>query len=253
SSTPRSSASRTRSRTRGATTTPSSATTTSGSPSSRSTSSRARRASGRATSSRPRRTNAPSRASSSEPPPLAAAMLRRLLLLAAAALLAGAPPARAQRTLAIERFDAEILVHRDGSVAVTERITVRFDGAWNGIYRSIPVEYRAPWGLNYTLRLRVDSITDGAGNALEYESSRERHYRKLKIWVPGAQDATRTVVLHYRTPDALRFSETHDELYWNVTGDEWEAPIHSASARVLLPSGIENLRTAAFTGAYGST
>jgi hypothetical protein len=174
-----------------------------------------------------------------------AAALVALLLLAA--------PSSAQRSLVIERFGAEITLSADGTIRVEEAIVPRFTGSWNGIYRSIPVQYRTPQGLNYTLRLNVESVTDDEGRPLEYENSRERHYRKLKIWVPGATDTTRTVVLTYRVSNALRFFDEHDELYWNVTGDEWDVPIESASAHIRLPSGVTGVRATAFRGAYGST
>jgi uncharacterized membrane protein len=168
-------------------------------------------------------------------------------------LVASGTRAYAQKALAIERFDAGITVHAGGTITVEERIRVRFTGAWNGIYRTIPTEYRTPQGLNFTLRLSVTSVTDGAGTALRYESSRERHYRKLKIWVPGAVNATRTIVVHYEVENGLRFFDEHDELYWNVTGDEWEARIEGAAATVRLPAAVEGVRATAFTGVYGST
>jgi hypothetical protein len=164
-----------------------------------------------------------------------------------------AAPAHAQRSLAIERFEARVEVSTDGSMLVEETIVPRFTGTWNGIFRTIPVQYRTPQGLNYTLRLDVESVTGEDGRELRVESSRERHYRKLKIWVPGAADATRTIRLRYRVANALRFFEQHDELYWNVTGDEWEVPIESASARVRLPTGVTGMRATAFRGPYGST
>ena len=164
-----------------------------------------------------------------------------------------AGPAAAERSLVIERFDAIIDVAADGSVSVEETIVARFTGAWNGIYRTIPVEYRTPQGLNYTLRLRAESVTDAAGQPLRYEGSRERQYRKLKIYLPGAEDTTRVVKLRYRVSNALRFFDEHDELYWNVTGDEWDVPIESASAQVHLPAGVTGVRATAFRGAYGST
>ncbi|MBI2614619.1 MAG: DUF2207 domain-containing protein, partial [Gemmatimonadetes bacterium] len=89
--------------------------------------------------------------------------------------------------------------------------------------------------------------------ALRVESSRERHYIKYKIWVPDAQDATRTVVLRYRAANGLRFFEDHDELYWNITGDEWDVPIEAASARIELPPGATGVRAIAFNGPYGAT
>jgi uncharacterized membrane protein len=162
-------------------------------------------------------------------------------------------PAAAQRTLVVQDFDATIEVAPEGSIRVEEVIVARFTGSWNGIFRTVPVQYRSPQGLNYTLRLDIDAITDDEGRELRYESSRERHYRKLKIWVPNAMDATKTVKIRYRVANGLRFFEEHDELYWNVTGDEWEVPIESASATVHLPAGASGVRATAFRGAYGST
>ena len=175
------------------------------------------------------------------------------LILAALVLILAAAPARAQRTLTITSFDAALVLNRDGRLRVTETIQARFTGAWNGIYRTIPVEYRTPDGFfTYSLGLDVVSISDGEGHPLRYESSRQSQYRKLKIWVPNARDAARKVVVRYDVTHALRFADTYDELYWNVTGDEWEAPIERASATITLPNGVENIRTNVFTGAYGS-
>ncbi len=163
-------------------------------------------------------------------------------------------PARGQeRSLAIERFDANIGVNRDGTIDVTETITARFAGSWNGLYRTIPVEYRTPQGFNWTIRLDLISATDDRGEALKTEAKRERHYLKYKVWVPGALDATKTIVLKYRAKNGLRFFEDHDELYWNVTGDEWDVPILAASATIVLPPGAGGVRATAFNGAYGAT
>jgi len=114
----------------------------------------------------------------------------------------------------------------DAKVDVTENITFQFKGGpWHGVYRTIPVEYIGPSGLNYSLFLDVRSITDANGNKLKFESSRVGHNRKLKIYVPDADNSTQTVVIDYVVSDALRFFEDYDEFYWNVTGDEWTSPL----------------------------
>lgn len=177
-------------------------------------------------------------------------MIRPTLLLL---LVLVATPAQAQRTLTIKRFDATIVVNPDGGVDVTESITAAFTGAWNGIFRTVPVVYRTSQGFNWTLRLDLLSVTGEDGQSLEVESSRERHYVKYKIRVPGAVNATRTVTIRYRSPNALLFLEDHDELYWNVTGDEWDVPIEAATARIELPATATGVRAIAFNGAYGST
>jgi uncharacterized membrane protein len=168
-------------------------------------------------------------------------------------LLFLAPALAAQRSYTIERFDARIRVNRDASIDVTETITARFVGSWNGLYRTIPVEYRTAQGLNWTLGVSLQSAQDDRGRTLKTETSRERHYIKYKIWIPGAADAVRTMVLRYRATNGLRFFDEHDELYWNVTGDEWTVPINAATAVIELPPGTSGVRAIAFNGVYGST
>jgi uncharacterized membrane protein YgcG len=170
-----------------------------------------------------------------------------LLALSATAL-------QAQRSYSIERFDARIVVNRDASIDVTETITAKFVGSYNGLFRTIPIEYRTSQGLNWTLGLSLREARDLAtGRALRAETSRERHYAKYKIWIPGAADAVRTIVLRYHATNGLRFFDEHDELYWNVTGDEWQVPIAAATAEIELPPGTPAVRAIAFNGVYGST
>jgi hypothetical protein len=172
--------------------------------------------------------------------------------LAAIGSLAAAPAA-GQRTLDIRSFAAEMMVRRDGSMSVTERIQVQFIGSWNGLLRAIPVEYATDAGANYTLRIDVEGAQDADGNELRVESERSGRDRLFRIWVPGAVDATRDVVFRYRVRNGLRFFDEHDELYWNVTGVESEFPIQHASARVYLPAEATGIRTTAHTGGYGAT
>jgi uncharacterized membrane protein len=156
------------------------------------------------------------------------------------------------RQLKIEKFSAEIIVQPDSTLDVTETIQVGFIGVWHGLYRTIPVEYETPQGFNYSLFVKLDSATDSAGQSLKVESSRQGHYLKWKIYVDDATDVDKTIRLHYLVRNGLKFFEDHDELYWNVTGDEWDVPVEDASAQIVLPAGVTGVRTNDFTGAYGS-
>ena len=171
-----------------------------------------------------------------------------LFLLFAFALASSA----SARQLKIEKFSAEIFVQPDSSLDVTETIEANFIGVWHGLYRTIPVEYVTPQGFNYSLFVKFEGATDAAGQALKVESSREGHYLKWKIYVDDATDVERTIRLHYVVRNGLKFFEDHDELYWNVTGDEWDVPVGNASAQILLPPGVTGVRTNEFTGSYGS-
>jgi len=192
------------------------------------------------------------------PHPAAAVVVALLALAVSAALPALASPIPVSagpgsvRSWVIQSFEVDIRVLPDGALSITETIRPRFEGKYNGIFRLIPIEVRVAGGLNHSVFLDVRSVTDGSGNSLEYKSSREGHFRKLKIWVPGAENAVRTVVIEYRVRNALLFEDEYDELYWNATGDEWPVPIESARVRVWLPEGVTGVRAQAFTGGYGS-
>src|SRR5438445_3835692 len=168
------------------------------------------------------------------------------------ALLLACFASASARTLRIRDFHAELDVLPDSSLDVTETIHVDFDGAWQGIYRNIPVEYAGPGGLNYSLFLTDISATDSDGAPLRIEKQRSAENLQLKIFVPAAEDTSRNISLHYRVRDGLRFFEDHDELYWNVTGTGWDFPIESASAHIILPVGVTGLHAANFIGFFGS-
>ena len=180
-----------------------------------------------------------------------------IFALASTALFAEAAWARSYH---VERMDAALDVGKDGRVAIEERITIRFSGSFNGIYRVIPYGIAEAWGLRDLIPLDIRAVEDDAGHALEHWTERESGKIKLKIRVPGASNASRTVVLRYVVQNVVRSHEgkdpdfgAYDELYWNVTGNAWDVPIASALARVRLPEGIaqEDIQANGYTGMYG--
>ena len=125
------------------------------------------------------------------------ALSRFLIAPIMAVLLCGAATVHAKE-LRIESFNSHVVVTRDGTIDVTEKIEAHFiGGPWHGLYRSIPIEYVTPQGLNYTLFLSVKNVTDGNGHRLKFDSSRVRHYRKLKIYIPDADDSLQTINIEY--------------------------------------------------------
>jgi uncharacterized membrane protein len=161
-------------------------------------------------------------------------------------------PAHA-RSWRITRFDAAISIDKDGHALVTERLGLRFEGEYHGIYRTIPIHYPGPSGTSFTLFLDDVKVSDGdTHQALKYESSRDGDYRKLKIYVPDAVDASKNVEIAYRVLNPIRHFPDYDEFYWNVTGLDWPVPIDAASASIYFPDNANGLRAQAFTGVYGS-
>jgi hypothetical protein len=156
----------------------------------------------------------------------------------------------------IRSFDTDLTVEANSDLLVEERIEVVFSEPRHGIYRTIPVRYSDPKGYAYSLGLRLLTATDAAGQPHQAKLSNEGRYTKIRLGDPEREvQGVVIYVLRYRVRDALaRFAE-HDEIYWNATGHEWNAPIERSSATVRLPGpvAVEGLRAAGYTGGFGST
>ena len=164
-----------------------------------------------------------------------------------------------QRSYFIESFDVRLRVEESGTLDVLETIRFRFDGSFEGIYRDLPIRYDTPWNLNYRLRVKPVGAIDEGGGRLRFETDERGDDLRFKVFVPGAVDASRTVILHYRVKNGLRYPDeqegfaAHDQLYWSVTGNGWTVPIEKVRAEVVLPDGVvDEPWVRSFSGPYGA-
>lgn len=158
------------------------------------------------------------------------------------------------RSITVAKWVDTIHVDQDGSARVTEQITYVFTGAYHGIYRDIPIEYRGPKGTNYSLFVKVERISDALGTPLDYEKKVSNGFLRLKVTVPEAVDATKTINIEYSVANAVKFFDDHEEFYWNVTGNDSPLPIGYAATTVYFPENtVGLLKAQAFRGVYGST
>ena len=155
----------------------------------------------------------------------------------------------------IEKFHSEITIHKDSSFIVEERIEVKFERPRHGIYRDIPYQYRNELGKRIKTPTTILSVTDQTGKKWKYKV--ETAGNTLRIRIGDAKQYVKdfqTYLITYRVENAILFFDDHDELYWNVTGNAWKAPIQEASADVTLSTEKKNknLWEGCYTGIYGS-
>jgi hypothetical protein len=165
------------------------------------------------------------------------------------------PPFTGTADFTIRKFHSQIVVNEDSSFTVKETIDVEFHRQRHGIYREIPFKYRDDYGKTIKMPLEILSVTDTVGREWKYNVRRVGNIINIRIgdakaYVSGFQ----SYVITYKAENAILYFDNHDELYWNVTGNYWKAPIRSASADVTLSvkKRSENLWAACFTGPYGS-
>ncbi len=158
----------------------------------------------------------------------------------------------------ILEFHSEILIMQDGWIDVTETIRVRAEGnrIRRGIYRDFPTEYEDKRGNNYEVGFEVLSVLrNGAVEDFHTQDIRDGvrvYFGSSNRYVSTGEH---TYTFRYRASRMLGFFENHDELYWNVTGVNWEFPIDSASATVAFGFDVSasDLTAEAYTGAFGYT
>ena len=165
-----------------------------------------------------------------------------------------ASPSAAQY-FTITSFHSDINIHSDGTVFVKEALKIVFEQPRHGIYREIPFKFRNELGDVTKTPIDVESVTNDSGIKWKYRVSHEGNVVNIRIgdadtYVEGEQ----TYIITYRVSNVILFLKDHDELYWNVTGNYWQAPISEASARVTLDTEgtIGELRTTCYTGYSGS-
>jgi Predicted membrane protein (DUF2207) len=178
----------------------------------------------------------------------------KLLAAIGVILLALASPAVAREE--IRSFVSSTVLSANGTVDVTETITVNAEGDQirHGIYRDIPTALINPDNSRLRSDLKVIAVTrdnrpepysvDGLGTG----------FKRIKIGSAGTllEYGEHTYVIHYTMTRMARSLADHDEFYWNATGNYWDFPIMQAVANVTLPTGAKVTGTIGFTGRPGS-
>jgi uncharacterized membrane protein len=141
----------------------------------------------------------------------------------------------------ITEFFSDIEIHSDGAITVIETINVIAEGEQirRGIYRDFPTRYQAPGGGNHQVGFDLVEVkrdnrpepyhTEQVGNGIRIYIGQRNVFLE-----PGQYSYQIT----YRTTRQLGFYDNHDELYWNVTGNDWAFPISRVEARVVLPESV---------------
>lgn len=155
----------------------------------------------------------------------------------------------------INRFHSEIKINKDSSIIVKETINVEFHQLRRGIFRDIFFKYKDDFGNTIRTPMRILSVTDENGRPLRYRTSKIGPVFRIRIgdekrYVKGQL----TYVITYKVENVILFFDDHDELYWNVTGNDWKATINEASAKVYLATEnkTKNIMVNGYQGIFGS-
>ncbi len=173
------------------------------------------------------------------------ALLKRVGLLTAAMVavfvLFIAPRVSAQvNDFTITKFDADYTLtkaDKQGTLQVTERIDVTFPHFNHGLLRALPNSYK-----HHKLQLDVQKVSSNTGAPVQYTTYQQNGNTVLKIGDPsrvitGHQQYT----IQYTVNNVVGFYDDHDELYWDINGDQWNQETQAVSVVLHLPFGSTQL------------
>ena len=161
----------------------------------------------------------------------------------------------------IENMDIQATVKQNGSVAVEQTLTYKFNGEYNGIYITVPYnktsnEYADIIKNNkinnnlYTgSGITVESVSKIAGSS-EFKYNNSSYGRngqdgiytientsqiyKVKVYSPS-EDETKTFKIKYTIKDLCVSHNDTAELYYNFIGGDWECAINNLNIDIYLP------------------
>ncbi|MCJ7813643.1 DUF2207 domain-containing protein, partial [bacterium] len=159
------------------------------------------------------------------------------------------------QTERILSFRSDIDLHQDGSMTVTETITVICAGEeiQRGIFRTFPTQYRDRYGNRMRVAFDVKEVLkNGEPEPYHIENASNGvivYFGSSDVLLPHGKY---TYTLVYGTDRQIGFFDGFDELYWNVTGLDWGFIIDHAEAVIHLPPGADAMDTAGYTGPQGA-
>ncbi|MEX0743650.1 MAG: DUF2207 domain-containing protein, partial [Actinomycetota bacterium] len=136
---------------------------------------------------------------------------------------------------------------------ITETIVQDFgDVPRHGIFRSIPNRQLVDDRFDRVYRIELLGVRTSEGAPDDVETTQEGGSFVIRIGHPDITiTGEHTYRIVYRVEGAMNGFDTHDELYWNAVGTEWEQPIALTHVRVEGPAPVD--RIACYQGPFGST
>lgn len=137
-----------------------------------------------------------------------------------------------------------------GELRITERINVRYTDFNHGLLRAIPETYK-----KHRLQLHINSVSSDTGAPAQFTTYQQNGNKVLKIGDPartitGDQEYT----IDYTVHNVVTFYGDHDELFWDINGDQWAQPASKVSVTLRLPAAAGlNRDPVCYAGSFGDT
>ncbi|MBU1044238.1 MAG: DUF2207 domain-containing protein [Candidatus Omnitrophica bacterium] len=154
-------------------------------------------------------------------------------------------------------FHSDIELAKDSSMLVTETIRVVSEGRQikRGIYRDFPIKYKDASGRIKKVKFKIIEVLRN-GEKITYKVKQNENNKRVYMGdfhktIPSSEYI---YTLVYKTNNHIRSNENNDQLYYNITGNNWSFSIVDASVAIRFPDYIDStlVKCEAYTGELGS-
>lgn len=152
----------------------------------------------------------------------------------------------------IEKYDVNMVVNQNNTFDITETITANFNVSKHGIFRKIPLKNNVI-RLDGTKSKNTAQITNISVSD-SFKTYNENGYKVIKIGSANKTlQGTNTYTIKYNYNIGKDTLKNADELYFNLIGTEWDAPISNISFKIVMPKEFDKNLLGFSTGKTGST
>ncbi|MCX6806764.1 MAG: DUF2207 domain-containing protein [Candidatus Berkelbacteria bacterium] len=160
----------------------------------------------------------------------------------------------------IKNFESEIVVNKDSSLTITEKITADCDNLpdKHGIFRILPAQIYRENNQKIKTPITLISITDFNDKPVNYSQTKSTidHTITWKIGDPDVVVKNENYYkIKYKVENAIIFDNPKfDEFYWNLNGNFWEIETDNFTANITFPSEVSQTDSyvSQYTGSFGS-
>lgn len=177
----------------------------------------------------------------------------KLFFILVCAIILVVSPSKIHAQEEINSFELNMTVQKDGVILNEEVIDYNFGtNERRGIFRYIPISEKIE-ELYLISKITPQQVLRDEKKE-KFTTNYETDQIYLKIGDPDIRiSGPHRYKIIYKVSNQIRNYDTHDEVYWNVTGNGWEVPMESVKATIQTDFPVNITRVKCFTGASGST
>ncbi len=140
-------------------------------------------------------------------------------------------------------FDSHVQVQPDGTLDVTETVTLRLSGGpFTFAYRDLPdrrLDAISAISVSSSGRSFSEVDDEDSEQPLTFSVFEHEGDRRIRWVYPETSDSEATFQIHYQVAGAVRRYDDHAEVWWSLVPPNRDELVEQSNSQIELPSGVE--------------